>query len=40
MVDFISCGVVDKDKIINGKKIKLGDKLIGIPSSGLHTNGY
>ncbi|MGL5151021.1 MAG: phosphoribosylformylglycinamidine cyclo-ligase [Clostridium sp.] len=33
-------GIVDKDKIINGKNIKPGDKLIGIKSSGLHSNGY
>ncbi|MBU3107576.1 phosphoribosylformylglycinamidine cyclo-ligase [Clostridium gasigenes] len=33
-------GIVDKDKIINGKNIKAGDKLIGIASSGLHSNGY
>lgn len=33
-------GIVDKDKIINGKNIKEGDKLIGIASSGLHSNGY
>ncbi|SDP77320.1 phosphoribosylformylglycinamidine cyclo-ligase [Clostridium gasigenes] len=33
-------GIVDKDKIINGKNIKVGDKLIGIASSGLHSNGY
>ncbi len=33
-------GVVDYDKIINGSKIKTGDKLIGIASSGLHSNGY
>lgn len=33
-------GVVEKDKIINGSKIKAGDKLIGIASSGLHSNGY
>jgi len=33
-------GVVEKDKIINGDKIKAGDKLIGIASSGLHSNGY
>lgn len=33
-------GIVDKDKIINGKNIKDGDKLIGIASSGLHSNGY
>ncbi len=39
LVGFI-VGIVDKNKIIDGKKIKRGDKLIGIPSSGLHTNGY
>lgn len=33
-------GIVDKDKIINGKDIKAGDKLIGIASSGIHSNGY
>jgi len=33
-------GVVEKDKIINGDKIKAGDKLIGIASNGLHSNGY
>lgn len=33
-------GVVDKSKIINGKKIKKGNVLIGFPSNGLHTNGY
>lgn len=33
-------GIVDKDKIINGKDIKAGDKIIGIASSGVHSNGY
>jgi phosphoribosylformylglycinamidine cyclo-ligase len=33
-------GVVDKSKIINGKNIIEGDKLIGLSSSGLHSNGY
>lgn len=33
-------GVVDKKKIIDGKTIHAGDKVIGIPSSGLHSNGY
>lgn len=33
-------GIVDKSKIINGKKIKKGDVLIGLKSTGLHTNGY
>lgn len=33
-------GVVDKDKIIDGSTIEPGDELIGIASSGLHSNGY
>jgi len=33
-------GVVERDKIINGDKIKADDAIIGIESSGLHSNGY
>lgn len=33
-------GVVEKGKIIRGITIKAGDVVIGLPSSGLHTNGY
>jgi phosphoribosylformylglycinamidine cyclo-ligase len=33
-------GVVDKSKILNGSAVKSGDVLIGLPSNGLHTNGY
>jgi phosphoribosylformylglycinamidine cyclo-ligase len=33
-------GVVDKPRIINGSQIRKGDVLIGLPSEGLHTNGY
>jgi phosphoribosylformylglycinamidine cyclo-ligase len=33
-------GIVDRDKIIDGKDIEAGDKLIGFASSGLHSNGY
>jgi phosphoribosylformylglycinamidine cyclo-ligase len=33
-------GIVDREKIIDGTKIKPGDQLIGLPSLGLHTNGY
>lgn len=33
-------GFVEKDKIVDGSKIKEGDKVIGLPSSGLHSNGY
>ncbi|HAK89129.1 MAG TPA: phosphoribosylformylglycinamidine cyclo-ligase [Nitrospiraceae bacterium] len=33
-------GVVDKNEIVSGSKIKEGDAVIGIASSGLHSNGY
>ncbi len=33
-------GLVDRGKIIDGGSIRPGDLLIGLPSSGLHTNGY
>src|SRR5262245_14172414 len=33
-------GVVDREKIINGKTIAPGDVVLGLPSVGLHTNGY
>jgi phosphoribosylformylglycinamidine cyclo-ligase len=33
-------GVVDRARLIDGKRIVPGDVLIGLPSSGLHTNGY
>jgi len=33
-------GVVEKDAIINGSTIAEGDVIVGLPSSGLHTNGY
>jgi phosphoribosylformylglycinamidine cyclo-ligase len=36
----IITGVVEKDKIITGENIKPGDVILGLPSSGLHTNGY
>ncbi|SKA73639.1 phosphoribosylformylglycinamidine cyclo-ligase [Clostridium sp. USBA 49] len=35
-----SVGIVEKDKIIDGENIKEGDILIGIKSSGIHSNGY
>jgi len=35
-----SVGIVDKNKIINKSKIKKNDLIIGIPSSGIHSNGY
>ncbi len=33
-------GLVDLDKIVTGERIEPGDALIGLPSSGLHSNGY
>jgi phosphoribosylformylglycinamidine cyclo-ligase len=33
-------GIVEKSKIVDKKNVKKGDVLIGIPSNGLHTNGY
>lgn len=33
-------GIVDKDKIIDGKNVKSGNILVGFESTGLHTNGY
>jgi len=39
LVGFI-VGVVEKEKLILGKTIAVGDAIIGLPSSGLHTNGY
>nr|GEV72805.1 phosphoribosylformylglycinamidine cyclo-ligase, chloroplastic/mitochondrial [Tanacetum cinerariifolium] len=33
-------GVVKKDSVINGKNISVGDVLIGLPSSGVHSNGF
>src|SRR3990167_4214466 len=33
-------GIVEKDDIITGEKIEEGDIIFGLPSSGLHTNGY
>lgn len=33
-------GVVDRKKLIDGKKIKAGDIVLGLESSGLHSNGY
>ena len=39
LVGFI-IGVVEKERIIMGKTIVVGDTIVGLPSSGLHTNGY
>ncbi|MFC1643851.1 phosphoribosylformylglycinamidine cyclo-ligase, partial [Candidatus Omnitrophota bacterium] len=33
-------GLVDRKKVINGKRIRPGDVILGIASSGLHSNGY
>jgi phosphoribosylformylglycinamidine cyclo-ligase len=33
-------GIVERERLIDGRSIAVGDVLIGVPSSGLHTNGY
>jgi len=33
-------GVVERDKIITGKEVQIGDIVLGMASNGLHTNGY
>lgn len=33
-------GIAERDKIIDGSEIKVGDKLVGLASSGIHSNGY
>jgi phosphoribosylformylglycinamidine cyclo-ligase len=40
--DLAGCivGVVDRVGIINGSKVRVGDVVLGLPSNGLHTNGY
>ncbi len=35
-----SVGVVDRDKVLDRSKMKAGDVIIGLPSSGVHSNGF
>ncbi len=35
-----TCGVVEKSQLIDGTKVKVGDVLVGIASSGVHSNGF
>ncbi len=35
-----SVGIAERDKIIDGSDIKVGDQIVGLASSGLHSNGY
>ena len=35
-----TCGVVEKSQLIDGSKVKVGDVLVGIASSGVHSNGF
>lgn len=39
LVGFI-VGIVDRAKILDGSRVEAGDVLVGLPSAGLHTNGY
>ncbi|MCX6959155.1 MAG: phosphoribosylformylglycinamidine cyclo-ligase [Verrucomicrobia bacterium] len=33
-------GIVDRKDLLDGSRVKVGDALVGLPSNGLHTNGY
>jgi len=33
-------GIVERDRVIDGSRVEAGDVVLGLPSSGLHTNGY
>jgi len=33
-------GIVDREKILDGSRVRAGDVVLGLPSAGLHTNGY
>ena len=35
-----TCGVVERAKLIDGSKVKVGDVLVGVASSGVHSNGF
>ncbi len=35
-----TCGVVEKSQLIDGSKVKVGDVLVGVASSGVHSNGF
>ncbi len=35
-----TCGVVERSKLIDGSKVKVGDVLVGVASSGVHSNGF
>jgi phosphoribosylformylglycinamidine cyclo-ligase len=41
-VDIVGCtvGVVERDRMLTGERIREGDALVGLASDGLHTNGY
>jgi phosphoribosylformylglycinamidine cyclo-ligase len=33
-------GIVERERVITGRNVQIGDVLVGLPSNGLHTNGY
>lgn len=35
-----TCGVVERERLIDGSKVKVGDALVGIASTGVHSNGF
>ena len=39
LVGFV-VGIVDNERIIDGSEVRVGDKIVGIGSSGIHSNGF
>jgi phosphoribosylformylglycinamidine cyclo-ligase len=35
-----ACGVVERDEMLGAHRVRVGDAIVGIPSSGVHSNGY
>lgn len=35
-----ACGVVERDRMLGAHRVRVGDAIVGIPSSGIHSNGY
>ena len=35
-----ACGVVEREEMLGGHRVRVGDAIVGVPSSGVHSNGY